>query len=257
MASDADPLRKSVLVTGGSGGVGAAICSLLADEGWDIGLTYRSRPERAAETVAAVRALGREGEAWQTDLTDVQAATRLAGRFAERFGSAAALVHAAGPYVDQLHLSAVEPERFRRHLDGEAAAFFNVVSALLPQLRERAGAIVAVTSVAVRRFPPRDGLSSAPKAAVEALVRALAVEEGRFGIRANCVAPGILDGGMTHRLIDSEEMHQRALDAARSRIPLGRFGAVAEVAELARFLISERAGYLTGQTIDIDGGYSL
>ena len=123
-------------------------------------------------------------------------------------------------------------------------------------VRAAEGSIVAVTTAATSRFPVRDGLSSAPKAAVEALVRALAVEEGRYGVRANCVGPGMLTDGMAERLIESGDLDDRALDAARANIPLRRFGIAHDIAEAVCFLASDRAGFISGQKLDVDGGYA-
>lgn len=246
----------AAIVTGGSGGVGAQVCRLLACRGADVAFSYHSRPEAAGETVASVEAQGAEALALQADLTDADSARALGEAAIERFGGVHTVVHAAGPHVNQIYLSTVEPARYQRHLEQEAGAFFNLVQPLLEPLREQQGAIVAVTSVAIRRYPTRDSLSSSPKAAVEALVRAIAVEEGRFGIRANCVAPGILGEGMTERLIATGEMDERAIAAAQANIPLRRFGAAADVAEAVCFLASPQASYITAQTIDVDGGYA-
>ena len=139
----------------------------------------------------------------------------------------------AGLYVDQIHLSRVEPAKYQDHLVGEAAGFFNIVHPLLPALRETGGAVVAVTTMATRRYPIKDGLSSSPKGAVEALVRALAVEEGRFGVRLNCVGPGVLSDGMAARFMETGEMDERAAHVALSRIPLGRCGNAIDIAEMA------------------------
>ena len=91
---------------------------------------------------------------------------------------------------------------------------------------------------------------------MEALVRALAAEEGRFGIRANCVGPGMLTDGMAERLIASGELGDDALAAARANIPLPHFGTAADIAESVCFLASDRAGFISGQCLDVDGGYT-
>jgi 3-oxoacyl-[acyl-carrier protein] reductase len=207
--------------------------------------------------VADAEAAGRRAAAWPLALEDVGATAAFAAEVAEHFGAVHTLVHAAGLYVDQLHMSRVTPEQYRRHLLGEASGFFNIVHPLLPSLRAQRGPIVAVSTMATRRFPIKDGLSSSPKGAVEALVRALAAEEGRFGVRANCVGPGVLSDGMAGLFAENGEMDEQALAAARSRVPLQRFGTAADIAEAVCFLASPRSSYITGQMLDVDGGYSV
>jgi 3-oxoacyl-[acyl-carrier protein] reductase len=127
----------------------------------------------------------------------------------------------------------------------------------LPYLREATGSVVAITTAATRRYPIRDGLSSGPKGAVEAVVRAIAAEEGRFGVRANCVGPGMLTDGMAARLIASGELDEAALEVTKRNIALRRFGEAVDVAEAVCFLASDRARFITGQMLDVDGGYTI
>jgi NAD(P)-dependent dehydrogenase (short-subunit alcohol dehydrogenase family) len=156
-----------------------------------------------------------------------------------------------------MHLSTVEPDEFATHLAAEAAAFFNLIRPALPALRKSRGSVVAVTTAATNRYPVRDGLSAGPKGAVEATARALAAEEGRFGIRVNCVGPGMLTDGMSAELQAAGHLDQRALEAAMRNIPLRAFGCALDIAEAVCFLASERAAFITGQKLDVDGGFGV
>lgn len=235
------------VVAGGSGGLGSAIVRLLVERGARVAFTYRQNLQAAqalsAETGAA---------ASQLDLTDHRAVTA----YVDALGPVHTAVYAAGPHVPMRHLSAVPVADMAEQLHQDVDAFFAFASALLPALRASAGSLVAVTTAATSRVAVRDGLSSGPKAAVEALSRALAAEEGRYGVRVNCVGPGMLTDGMAQRLIASGDLDEKALDAARANTPLRRFGSAADVAEAVCFLASDAAGFISGQKLDVDGGYS-
>jgi NAD(P)-dependent dehydrogenase (short-subunit alcohol dehydrogenase family) len=230
---------------------------MLGERGSDVVATYRSSPGKAALAVDEALAYGVRGEAIAVDTADARACVDAVERVVTRYGGLHTLVYAAGPHVPMRHLSTVGPDELGVQLEGDAAAFFRIAHAALPALRAAGGNIVAVTTAATTRFPVRDGLSSAPKAAVEALVRALAAEEGRFGVRANSVGPGMLTDGMADRLISSGELDERALEITKGNIPLRRFGQAVDIAEAVCFLASDRAGFISGQKLDIDGGYGV
>jgi NAD(P)-dependent dehydrogenase (short-subunit alcohol dehydrogenase family) len=253
-----DEFPKGVaLVVGGSGGIGSAVARGFAERGVSLAITYRKN-EAAAEKVAEdIRAGGGICSVHGLSLGDLESVAECLDALVEEHGSIHTIVHAAGTHIDQPYVSKVTPEQWRNTMDWDVNGFFHVVHAALPLLRRSQGSIVFISSAGLKRVPPGDVLSVAPKGAIEALVRAIAREEGRYGIRANNVAVGVVDAGMFPKLLERGELSQEWIDAATRNTPLRRFGTPQEIADAAVFLASSRARYITGQTLFVDGGYTL
>ena len=141
----------AAVVTGGSGGIGAAIVRMLAERGSDVLFTYRSNRDAADAIISELSDLEVRVVAMPADLVDESIAASVVSTAVAEFGGIHTLVHAAGPHVTQIHLSRVEPAAYRAQIEGEAVAFFNVVQPALEHLRKVGGSIVAVTTAATRR----------------------------------------------------------------------------------------------------------
>ncbi len=246
----------AALVIGGSGGIGQGIGRRLAASGCKVVLTYRKGIEAAERAVAQIVEAGGQAEALRMSLEDLVSVQAAVNSVAKRYGRIHTLVYAVGADISMVYVSNIDPEEWRRTIDGDLNNFFNVVKAVLPRMREGGGgSFVAITTAGIDRHPPLDILSTVPKAGIEALIRGIAREEGRFGIRANSVAPGIVDGGLFDRL--RERVTPQFVEAMQRNTALRRFGSVDEIADVAVFMASRRAGYVTGQHLAVDGGYSV
>ena len=248
--------QGAAVVVGGSGGVGRSICDSLARQGCDVVVTYRLNKERANEVVAQLESLGRRAWAVALDVENEVQTQSLFESIPEQYGPIHTVVYAVGAAIDQPYISQVTSKQWSDVMQSDVNGFFHVVAAALPQLRKNQGSLIAITSAGLYRYPPGDILSVAPKGAIEALVRGLAREEGRFGVRANCVALGVIDAGMFLRLKDTV-FDETWLSTAKQNTPLRRFGTAKEVADSVTFLASKQAGFITGQTMMLDGGYSI
>ncbi|WP_329222665.1 SDR family oxidoreductase [Streptomyces sp. NBC_01485] len=253
--NEPEAVVAKVLVVGGSGGIGSAVCRALADDGRDVALTYHRNKEAALRTYEDVVARGRSASVHALELTDETAAADLVAELGAQ-APLGGLVYAAGPFAAMQYVSETSPGRFREQVAQDAVGFFNVLQPLLPQLRLTSGAVVAVTTAALRRYAKRDVLSVGPKAAVEAVVRAVAAEEGRYGVRANCVGAGAIEAGMWDEL-KGRYFPDEVLETTLRAIALRRFGTAQDIAAAVGFLMSPRADWITGQSLGVDGGYGL
>lgn len=245
---------RTALVVGGSGGLGAAICRAFAADWGRVAVGYRSGLE-AAQAVAAE--LGGQSAAVHCDLSDAASIASAIEAADTADFPLGAVVFAGGVAIEQPFVSTIAEAQWRQVIEVELIGFTRVVAAAIPVLRTNGGgAITAISSVANFRYPPGDALSSVPKAAIESLCRAVAKEEGRSGIRANAVAPGIIDAGLGAQFL-AELYSPEIWNAQRQQIALRRFGSADDIAHAAAFLASDRARYITGQTLIVDGGFSL
>jgi NAD(P)-dependent dehydrogenase (short-subunit alcohol dehydrogenase family) len=245
------------LVIGGSGGNGKAICEALADAGSDVALTYHRNAQRAEETVAAVSARGRKATAHALSIGDAEGVRKVV----EAVGSRQRIhtvVIAAGSDITQPLIRDLQPAEWKKVVDADLNGFFNVVHATLPHLRRGGGgSYVHISSAGLHRWPPGDVLSVAPKAAIEALIKGIAKEEGASGIRANSVAIGVIETGIFLRLWANGTFDEEWKRKVHAGLCLKRWGKSEEVADATVFLASNRAQYITGQMISVDGGYGV
>jgi 3-oxoacyl-[acyl-carrier protein] reductase len=233
------------LVTGGSGGIGAAICRRLAADGRQV-LVHAHRNLEAARALAAqITAAGGSAEALAFDVTDAQAARAALEAVLER-GPVQILVNNAGIH-DDAAFPGMSERQWRSVIEVSLHGFYNVTQPLLlPMIRTRWGRVVSMSSVSAQAGNRGQVNYAAAKGALISATRALALEVGKRGVTVNAVAPGLIDTAMSAGAIPD--------DVVRRLVPLQRAGTAEEVAELVAFLASERAAYITGQTIPINGG---
>jgi 3-oxoacyl-[acyl-carrier protein] reductase len=247
MSQKPRPDDATALVTGASKGIGAAVAIALAEDGWNVGVNYRSDKEGAEKTVKAIEDAGGKAIAVEGDVADANGVPdELFKKLEDELGPVLALVNNAGITADGLAIQ-LEDEQWDKVIDTNLTAAFRMTRrAIRPMIKARFGRVINIASVVGPRANAGQANYAAAKAGLIGLTKTVAAEVARRGVTVNAVAPGFIATSMTEDLPDA------ALDA----VPAKRAGTPEEVAAAVRFLASDDAGYVTGSTLYVDGGMS-
>jgi len=239
---------KKALVTGASRGIGRAIAIALAEAGADVAINYSGSEQAAAETAETVRALGREAIIIKANVGKAAEFEDMVKQVVEQLGAIDILVNNAGITRDNL-IMRMKEEEFDQVIETNLKGVFNGIKAVTrPMMKQRSGKIINISSVVGVLGNPGQANYVAAKAGVIGLTKASARELAARNITVNCVAPGFIQTDMTDQL--PEEMKQ----SLAGQIPLAKLGDAVDIANAVRFLASDAASYMTGQTIHVDGG---
>jgi 3-oxoacyl-[acyl-carrier protein] reductase len=246
---------KVALVTGAGAGIGRACALELARRGADVALHFRRSREGAEDAAKAVRALGRRAEAIEGDLTGEGEARRVVQACEQRLGRLDVLVNNAGDLIARRPLRELDEAMFRQVLEVNVTTAFLCAQAAAPgMISRKSGAIVNVSSLAAHNGGGPGAIAySAAKGAVISLTKALAKELAPQGVRVNCVSPGLIGGTDFHGRFTAPD----AFDATARTVPLGRAGTADEVAAVVAFLAGPDASYLSGETVEVNGGLHM
>ncbi|HHD0054634.1 TPA: 3-oxoacyl-[acyl-carrier-protein] reductase [Staphylococcus aureus] len=241
-------MTKSALVTGASRGIGRSIALQLAEEGYNVAVNYAGSKEKAEAVVEEIKAKGVDSFAIQANVADADDVKAMIKEVVSQFGSLDVLVNNAGITRDNL-LMRMKEQEWDDVIDTNLKGVFNCIQKATPQmLRQRSGAIINLSSVVGAVGNLGQANYVATKAGVIGLTKSAARELASRGITVNAVAPGFIVSDMTDAL--SDELKEQML----TQIPLARFGQDTDIANTVAFLASDKAKYITGQTIHVNGG---
>jgi 3-oxoacyl-[acyl-carrier protein] reductase len=242
---------RVALVTGGSRGIGAAVCEELAAAGAEVAVNYVASAEAAERVCVSVRDSGGTAHAVAGDVSTPEGASGLVAQVESEVGPIAILVCNAGITRDNLIMK-LSDDDWRSVIDTNlGGAFFTCRAVARPMLKRRAGAIVTMSSVVGTHGNAGQTNYAASKAGLVGLTKSLAKELGTRGIRVNAVAPGYVTTELT------DALPEPARDAILAQTPLGRLGDPADVARVVRFLVSDAAAFVTGDVLAVDGGLGI
>jgi 3-oxoacyl-[acyl-carrier protein] reductase len=242
---------RVAVVTGGGRGIGRAVAVRLANEGANVAISYRSNDTAAEEVAEEVRAAGAECEIFKGDVASPEDIDALFKGVGEAFGPVEILVNNAGLTRDNLMMRMKESEFDEVLSTNLKGTYLCTRAALRPMIKARWGRIINVSSVVGLVGNAGQANYAASKAGIIGFTKSVAREVAQRGITANVVAPGYVETELTSSL--SEEVK----DQIRDQVPAGRFAEAEEVAEVVAFLAGEGAGYITGQTVAVDGGMTM
>lgn len=246
------------MVFGGSGGIGQGVALEFGKAGSDVAVCYRSKQDVAERTAQAIRAAGARASIHQVDVRDRASLDACIAAAAAEHGRIHSMVWGAGPLVGQTPLAEWTEAAFRNAMETEAFGFYNAARALIPHMRAQGGgSFVHLGSAGHDWYPKLDGLSVVPKAANEALIKGIAKEEGEHNIRANSVLVGVIDAGMFHELSEQGVFGDEWIAETHKLLCLRRWGQPEDIGQAAVFFASNRANYVTGQTISVSGGFGV
>lgn len=241
-------MSKSALVTGASRGIGRSIALQLAEEGYNVAVNYAGSKDKAEAVVEEIKAKGVDSFAIQANVANGDEVKAMIKEVVSQFGSVDVLVNNAGITRDNL-LMRMKEQEWDDVIDTNLKGVFNCIQKVTPQmLRQRGGAIINLSSVVGAVGNPGQANYVATKAGVVGLTKSSARELASRGITVNAVAPGFIVSDMTDAL--SDELKDQMLE----QIPLARFGEDIDIANTVAFLASDKAKYITGQTIHVNGG---
>jgi 3-oxoacyl-[acyl-carrier protein] reductase len=242
---------RVALVTGGGRGIGRAVALRLANEGANVAISYRSNDASAEEAAEEVRAAGVKCAVFKGDVAAPDEVAELFKGVGEAFGRIDILVNNAGLTRDNLMMRMKEEEFDDVVATNLKGTYLCTRAALRPMIRARWGRIVSVSSVVGLVGNAGQANYAASKAGIIGFTKSVAREVAQRGITANVVAPGYVKTELTGIL------PEKVKDQIRGQVPAGRFGEAEEVAEVVAFLVGEGAGYVTGQTLAVDGGMTM